>query len=207
MSLYIMNGLYFGHCSNRIIFLWKGHFQINFQTCNWWNLTFLAVSGNGRLGLIHLSLAPSFLIIALSFAGFSRAVNESALWSSGSSSALEGGHGREGFALGASPDINDFWQFWCKSLLIAQLVLCQWIMAATLNVVLDCDWAQNLWRVGCAGSNRAAWGWNLVPLTPQLSLMDCRLENSCLESMLQGNGVGSAHPCLTDLPIWAVSQL
>ena len=118
------------------------------------------------LGLIHFSLAPSFLIIALSFAGFSRAVNESALWSSGLSSALEGGHGREGFALGASPDVNDFWQFWCKSLLIAQLVLCQWIMTATLNVVLDCGWTQNLWRVGCSGSNGAAWGWNLVPLTP-----------------------------------------
>ena len=24
---------------------------------------------------------------------------------------LKGGHGREGFALGASPDVNDFWQF------------------------------------------------------------------------------------------------
>ena len=44
------------------------------------------------------------------------------LWTGGGG---EHGHGREGFAFGTSTDVNDLWQFRRKSLLIAQLVLCQ----------------------------------------------------------------------------------
>lgn len=50
-------------------FLRKGHFKTNLKIYNWWNLMCLAVEGNERLGLILLSLAPSFLINALCLLG------------------------------------------------------------------------------------------------------------------------------------------
>ncbi|TKC35965.1 hypothetical protein EI555_001115 [Monodon monoceros] len=71
---------------------------------------------DGPYAGVMTAYAPSFLISALSFAGFSGAASESALWSRCPSSALDWGagkhgHGREGSALGTSTDVNDLWQF------------------------------------------------------------------------------------------------
>lgn len=66
MPFYITNALYFGHCYGHIFFPSEGHFKIHVKIRNSWNLAFLAAGGSRRSGLILFSLAPSYLISALS---------------------------------------------------------------------------------------------------------------------------------------------
>lgn len=162
MSLYIMNGVYFGYYCNCILFHGKGHFKINLKIYNWWNLTCLAVGGNERLRLILFSLALSFLISALSLLVSleprSAATLPFAL-------PLGGSRGAEGFGLGVSTDGNDSWWRRWKSLLITQSVLCQWIVGAA-PLTGGCAWILDMralqvlavsWAWGTAAGGPRPW--------------------------------------------------
>lgn len=198
MSLYIMNGLYFGRNSSHINFLWKGHFKINLKTCNWWNLTFLAVSGNERLRLILFSLAPSFLINALSLRFL-----QSSKWQCAMVllSVLHPQPPGRGICIRSKPRCKWF-------LTVLTLVLAHCIFGSlpvnrgsqSLNIVLHSGYAQNSCHLGSLGFNPVTWRWSLGPLTPQQSLMGSGWQNHCFGSLSQGNGVGPGLASSTVFP-------
>lgn len=166
-----MNGVYFGHYYNSILFLRKGHFKSNLKICNWWNLMCLEVEGNEWLGLIISLLAPSFLINAPCLLG-SREPKMKQLCCS---HCLSGASGCRGVCVGS--------KHWCTWF---------WVIQAGALAPYE-SWRPHLdsqprpcrdpGHVGSADSLQmpSAWG-----VAPQVSLRGSRMEDHRLRNVLQG---------------------